>query len=37
VILLVAGRRRVSFVTDGGPKNAFELRLESMFLEEEEN
>jgi hypothetical protein len=25
VILLVAGRQRVSFVTDGGPKNAFEL------------
>jgi hypothetical protein len=37
VILLIARWQRVPFVTGGGSKNAFELRLESMFGEEEEN
>jgi len=34
VILLVACWQRVPLVSSGGPKNAFELRLEGMFVEE---
>jgi hypothetical protein len=37
LILLIARWQRVSFVSSDRPKDAFELRLESMFVEEEEN